>query len=679
MALGMVVPTKFTLQDKMTGPLGAIQGKVDKFANTASSALSAILPKSNFLGSLAGQVAIGTLAAKGMEMAFGAVRDTIASIPEAANRFDEIAKTSVRLGMSTDALQKYRYAAGLAGVSNEQLSTAFMFLNKGLGNGTLVTALEKIDTELARQISLAPDSAAAFKIMAESMSREGDVAKRTAAMMAAFGKSGNALVTMLPTLSEELRNAEKYGNIIPYSALANAELFNDTISRVNSMAQSFGDIIRGSVLRYVTPLLVKLQEWIAANKELIQGKIEGFIQGVVKTVNSLWHGLQLLSPVFIAVRGGIESIIASVAPVIDRTKEWDAENRALIETRIREFVEAVSAAIEKLAPWISKALELVIRFLPEIATFIATLWGLKTVLGVVSAAMSILNAIMHTNPITLVVLAVAALITGFIMLVNKVGGVKEAFIVVGQTIMKVMLTPINLVVDAIQALVDFAGIVVPTIGSAFEMAGQTIMKVMLTPINLVIDAIKGLLTVISKIPGVNGLLEGALEAVKSFQDKMNVTLTGSASTLMSDGLSAYADPAKRWADGGFGRAEREAGAAIAASINKKIQAGQDIVNTALTGSASTLMDSGPEAFLEPYQRAREAELLRQEEAKAAAGTGDNGMEENNDLLRELIAEERKNTEAVNGLGEPSAAGIPGRLNYAQMGQEDFFSIARAGI
>jgi phage-related protein len=756
----MVVPTKFTLQDQMTGSLGAIQGKVDKFAAAASSALSRIMPRGGIFSSLAGQVAIGTLAAKGMEKAFRAVRNTIASVPEAAQRFDEIAKTSVRLGMSTDALQKYRYAADMAGVSNEQLNTAFLFLNKGLGNGTLVTALEKIDAGLARQVKAAPDSATAFKIISESMSAEGDIAKRTATMMAAFGKSGNDLVTILPTLSEQLKNAEKYGNIIPHSALVNAELFNDTISRVKSMVQSFGDTIRGSVLQYVTPLLVKLQEWIAANRELIQGKIQEFIQGAARAINNFIRIIKMISPVAGAVWGAIVRITGSLSPLIGRVKDWIEANRGLIETRIQNTVEKISAAVERLVPWISRALEIIIRFAPEIVTFVASLWGLKTVLGAVSGAITAVKTAIAllSNPTMLIILAVAALITGFIILVNKVGGVKEAFIVVGQTIMKYLLTPVNLIIETIQGLVEIAMTVLPTIGSAFTMIGQTIMKVVLTPINFlltgidaiistasnigsigeafrivgqtimkfaltpvnfVMDAIGGLLSAIGHIPGADWAKTGA-DAIQGFQDKMNVALTGSestffdsgsrafldparevmergepsavkkfhdqlntaltgsASTIASDGLSAVTDPARQWAAGGFGQAERAAGAAVAASINEKIQSAQDAMNTTLTGSTSTVFDSGPKALLEPYRNAREAELKRQEAAREAAG-GNDKTDETNDLLRQLVEEERKNTEAVNSLGETGAAGIPARLSYSQMGQEDFFSIVRYGI
>jgi hypothetical protein len=38
----------------------------------------------------------------------------------------------------------------------------------------------------------------------------------------------------------------------------------------------------------------------------------------------------------------------------------------------------------------------------------------------------------------------------------------------------------------------------------------------------------------------------------------------------------------------------------------------------------------------------------------------------------------KTAEGVEGLGEASAQGVPGRLSYSQMGKEDIWAIARAG-
>jgi hypothetical protein len=484
-----------------------------------------------------------------------------------------------------------------------------------------------------------------------------------------------------------------YAKPIDSYAVSSRNLTNALQEMQGKMATSLiPTLIKGA--DFFTDLFRKAGNWADENRP----KIEAFLGNAIKFIQK---AAKTIAPIALAIAGGIKSIMANLQPVIGRTKDWIAANRELIQTRVQGFVKIISLVIEKMVPLISSVLGIFIRIIPVVATFITSLWGIKTVIGGVSAAIGVISVavhkvglamrivrlaarsvgaamrVLHVNPITLIIIAVAALITGFMVLASKVGGVGNAFTVLGQILMKVMLTPLNLVVDCIQALVSLAGTVVPTIGSAFTMAGQTIMKAMLTPINLVIDGIKGLLTVVSKIPGVGGKVEGALSAVATFQDAMNTRLTGSASTLSSDGLSAFVDPARAWAAGGFGQAEREAGMARADGINSRIQAAQEEMNIAHTGSASTLFESGPEAFLDPYKNARAAELERQETARQAAV-----QEDNSEIVERLDAIARNTgatTSAVEGLGEGNAQGVPGRLNYAQMGQENWWEMARAGL
>jgi len=62
---------------------------------------------------------------------------------------------------------------------------------------------------------------------------------------------------------------------------------------------------------------------------------------------------------------------------------------------------------------------------------------------------------------------------------------------------------------------------------AIKVMGQTFMKALLMPINVVIDSIRGLLNLLGKIPGVGKIFRGASEGLKNVQDKTNQAVTGS--------------------------------------------------------------------------------------------------------------------------------------------------------
>jgi hypothetical protein len=126
----------------------------------------------------------------------------------------------------------------------------------------------------------------------------------------------------------------------------------------------------------------------------------------------------------------------------------------------------------------------------------------------------------------------------------------------------VLASPITLIVLAIVAAVALlaAGVylmvkhwdsvvgVLKVVGGFFKKVGQTIIKWMLTPINLMLDAVGGLLRVLAKIPGLGDLVGGAADAIDAFQGKMNVTMTGSA--------DAY-DYASPWTKGNESRSVSE--------------------------------------------------------------------------------------------------------------------------
>jgi hypothetical protein len=46
---------------------------------------------------------------------------------------DHLDKTAIKLGVSTDELQKFQYAAELSGVGADEASQALMFLNRNMG------------------------------------------------------------------------------------------------------------------------------------------------------------------------------------------------------------------------------------------------------------------------------------------------------------------------------------------------------------------------------------------------------------------------------------------------------------------------------------------------------------------------------------------------------------------
>ena len=114
----------------------------------------------------------------------------------------------------------------------------------------------------------------------------------------------------------------------------------------------------------------------------------------------------------------------------------------------------------------------------------------------VEATMTALNIIFAANPIGLIVVAVAALAAGAYLLWQNWS----------------------------------------TLGPIFEKVGGTIMKFILTPINLLIDGIIMLLDVASHLPGIGDGFKSAADAMRGTKDAMNQALTGSKGTFDYGGV-----------------------------------------------------------------------------------------------------------------------------------------------
>ena len=446
------------------------KGMGDSLRETGKHA-DALKNKIGGIGDIAKGVAIGNLITKGVTMAVGAVKNLVLSVDEFAQRADNARMAAMKIGLSAEGFQKLSYAATTAGVSADKLQAGFNSLNKNLGSGGLVKFLADTDKALLSQVKSAKSNTEVFNIMADAISKETDIAKRSALGVSVFGKSWAELYPLLAQGAEGIRKAgDAIPNLINDRQIAGAKLWNSTIGEMKAHIQGFMDILRTAVIQYVGPYVLALKEWIENNRELIKEKIHEYIQKAVV--------------MFKKAVGVVRDLIEKIKKVIQFFKEWGG------------VIAAVGATVGILMGIVNAVL--MIR-----NAVIAT-----------KAAFLILNAVVLANPIVLIVtaivVAVGALIAGFVVLSGKVGG----FV------------------------------------NALKVAGQTIMKFLLTPINLVIDAIGGLLSAIGHIPGMDWA-KTANASVQSFQDKMNTLLTGGNKTFYG---SAIEGAVEGYQNGGLGGA-----------------------------------------------------------------------------------------------------------------------------
>lgn len=148
---------------------------------------------------------------------------------------DAIAKTSDRLGVATDELQRYQFAAEVSGVRTETLEMGIQRFGRRLGEaaqgtGEALGALEALNISVRNVDGTLRPVNQVFDEAIQKLSQVEDVTLRNALAMKLFDSEGVALVQIGENLEKLKRQADDLGLIIPEELLRNAEGLNDQLT-----------------------------------------------------------------------------------------------------------------------------------------------------------------------------------------------------------------------------------------------------------------------------------------------------------------------------------------------------------------------------------------------------------------------------------------------------------------
>ena len=214
-----------TAKDKTAAAFRALNNRL---AATRSAAMA--------VGGAIGKV---TLAASALGAGFAV------ATKKALSFADNIAKTADKVGISTTALQKYRFAADLAGVSSQELDNALRKLQQSAGEATTKGTGAAYDA--FNQLGLGADLAAGkledgevrFRAVVQALEKVENQSQKAALAAAVFGgRMGPQLVNLLNQgiagLDKTGKRAEELGLIISEELTRNSEKAIDTITELQT-------------------------------------------------------------------------------------------------------------------------------------------------------------------------------------------------------------------------------------------------------------------------------------------------------------------------------------------------------------------------------------------------------------------------------------------------------------
>lgn len=166
---------------------------------------------------------------------------------KALDTADAIAKTSDKLGISTDTLQEYRFALDLAGVSQAQVDKGLEQVAARVGElknetGSLLTFLDKYNESLGDQIRQTRTTDEAINLLTDAIARETDATQKAALARAAFGRSGVAMVNGLKDGADAFQNsrdrAHELGLVLREEILRDAERAKDRLTELGTFLET---------------------------------------------------------------------------------------------------------------------------------------------------------------------------------------------------------------------------------------------------------------------------------------------------------------------------------------------------------------------------------------------------------------------------------------------------------
>lgn len=398
-----------------------IAGRIDlEGADKASSDIDRIEGKGKGLagriGGVAKTVGKGALVIGGAMVAAGGA--AFAMTQKVTGSFDNIAKTSKKLGVTSDAYQVMDYWAGQNGISTNDMERAVGRLNQRIGlaasgNEKYAGALEQLGVDMGavKDGTLSTEDAMAQSI--QTLSQMSNEQEKSALASELFGtKLARELMPALQdgslSLEDAKKKAEELGFVIEEDTLSAAEHFNDTWDDLTRAMGAFGQKIFAQLM----PAFQTMMDWILANMPAIQAIFKAvfdvistvfsvavnWIQSLIAWLNE-WFGSnqaglsnmwQLYQQYFTMIWGYIQeayelikSIITTAMAVIG---EFLAEKLAMIVEFWQENGAQVIEAVQNFMQMVKSIFEFL---MPAILFVVEMVWGL--IKGVIDGA---LNTIM---------------------------------------------------------------------------------------------------------------------------------------------------------------------------------------------------------------------------------------------------------------------------------------------
>ena len=282
----------------------------------------------------------------------------------AGKQADEIATLSKQYGVSTDEIQKFKYAQELVDVDMNSMLGSMQRMTKQMGSNN--SAFADLGVSITNADGSMRDATTVWYEVLTALSQVENETQRDILAQELFGRSAAELAGIVDDGGAALKaygiEAEEAGVILSADGVAAANEFNDAMDRLR--ATLTGDLLKAgaSLAQTLVPVLEKVVGFIAnlftwfGN---LQGPTQAFIlvlaglvaaiSPVASIISTVLGLLAMLPPAFTAALGPIGLVIAAVTALVSAfmyAYEHSEKFRNIVNAVFNKVKEVVGTVIE---------------------------------------------------------------------------------------------------------------------------------------------------------------------------------------------------------------------------------------------------------------------------------------------------------------------------------------------
>ena len=293
---------------------------------------------------------------------------------------DEIDKNSQKVGMNTEAYQKWDYAMKISGSSMSDCTVGLKTLTNKLddfknGSSGATAIFERLGISLDDVSSKSREDI--FQMTVYALQNVEDATEKAAIANDLFGRSGQELMPMFNLTNEELENlmqeAEDYGMVMSEEAVKSSAGFQDSLTKLQGAFKGVTNGVMSNLMPGLTTAINGFSDMIAG----VEGGKDRFKEGMGQVITEIVNSIPMILDMIIQLAPQIiQALCDGLVAVANLLAEGDT-----VETIINALIDGIIA----IAPTLIKAAIQIIIKLAECLV--------KSIPKLLSAIPSILKAI----------------------------------------------------------------------------------------------------------------------------------------------------------------------------------------------------------------------------------------------------------------------------------------------